>query len=88
MKIEWVLTTLAAVALVYGFAPWPTPWLTEQVLRHSYPTCFNPVIDCRLPSHEVHLAVYFALIVVTYAGVLAVYIAFTRATAHVSPSEV
>jgi hypothetical protein len=87
MKIERVLTILAAVALVYGYASWPAPWLTEQVLRHLYPACFNPVIDCRLPSHEVHLGVYSALIVVTYAAVLAVYFAFTRATAHEPPSE-
>jgi hypothetical protein len=88
MKIEWVLTILAAVALVYGFAPWPTPWLTEQVLRRLYPACFNPFVRCRLPSHEVHLGVDFALLGVTYAAVLGVYFAFTRATAHESPSEV
>ena len=78
-KAEWVMAMLLAVALVYGFAPWPAPQVTEQLLRHFYPQCFEPFIRrCSLPVREFRLAAYAGLLVVTYGAVLAAYFATAR----------
>ena len=84
---EWVLATMIAVALVYGFAPWPTPQVTEQLLRYLYPGCFLPIVRCLLPVEEVRLAAYGGLVTVTYAAILVAYCTAVRAAARKSPSE-
>ncbi len=84
---DWVLATMIAVALVYGFAPWPTPQLTQQVLRYLYPQCFLPFVRCRLPVEDIHLAVFGGLLAITYTAMLVVYSAAVRVVARMSPAE-
>jgi len=78
---------MIAVALVYGFAPWPTPQVTEQLLRYLYPGCFLPIVRCLLPVEMVRLAAYGGLVAVTYAAILVAYGTVVRATARKSSSE-
>ena len=84
---EWVLATMIAVALVYGFAPWPTPQVTEQLLRYLYPGCFLPIVRCLMPVEKVRLAAYAGLVAITYAAILVTYCTVVRAAAQRSRSE-
>ncbi len=85
--IELVLATMIAVALVYGFAPWPTPQVTEQLLRYLYPGCFLPIVRCLLPVEKVRLAAYAGLVTITYAAILVAYCTVVRAAARRSSLE-
>ncbi len=85
--VEWVLATMIAVALIYGFAPWPTPQVTRQLLLYLYPQCFLPIVRCLLPVEKVRLAAYAGLVAITYAAILAAYCTIIRAVARRSSSE-
>ncbi len=69
LRAEWVLATMIAIVLLYGFAPWPTRRVT-QLLRYLYPPCFLLFVRCRLPVEEIRLAVFGGPLAITYAAML------------------